>query len=292
MQLFTPSTDNLCRYEKNNKGFTLVELSIVLMIIGLLVSGILVGKDMIRAAELRSITSEKDQIQTAVYLFRNKYLGIPGDLSNATAFWGVMPTGTCSNTVAGASGATGTQTCNGDGDGILLISTVANSNPEFMLFWQHLSNAGLIEGKYTGVFSGSSQTWGEDGGYYKSKFGNGSWYSPSNYAPLGFSGVVPITDLDFFQGDDYGNGLVFARGTGPTNTHLVMNFIVLTPSEAWGIDKKIDDGLPGVGKIVTRERNGVNCNTLASSTTTPAASYSYNLNYEGVACELEFKNMW
>jgi hypothetical protein len=80
------------------------------------VSGILVGKDMIRAAELRSITSEKDQIQTAVMLFRNKYLGLPGDLSNATAFWGTMPTGTCSNTVAGASGATGTQTCNGDGD--------------------------------------------------------------------------------------------------------------------------------------------------------------------------------
>jgi prepilin-type N-terminal cleavage/methylation domain-containing protein len=77
-----------------NHGFTLVELSIVLMIIGLLVSGILVGKDMIRAAELRSITSEKDQFQTAVNLFKNKYLGLPGDLSNATAFWGVMPTGT------------------------------------------------------------------------------------------------------------------------------------------------------------------------------------------------------
>jgi prepilin-type N-terminal cleavage/methylation domain-containing protein len=82
--------------EKTNykSGFTLVELSIVLMIIGLLVSGILVGKDMIRAAELRSITSEKDQFQTAVNLFKNKYLGLPGDLSNATAFWGVMPTGT------------------------------------------------------------------------------------------------------------------------------------------------------------------------------------------------------
>jgi prepilin-type N-terminal cleavage/methylation domain-containing protein len=123
--------------EKTNykSGFTLVELSIVLMIIGLLVSGILVGKDMIRAAELRSITSEKDQIQTAVNLFKNKYLGLPGDLSNATDFWGTMPTGTCSNTAAGASGGTGTQTCNGDGDGIIDLSFVANGNPEFMLFW-------------------------------------------------------------------------------------------------------------------------------------------------------------
>ncbi len=150
----------------------------------------------------------------------------------------------------------------------------------------------MIEGRYTGVFSGTSETWGEDGGYYKSKFGNGSWYYANNFAVIYSSGVVPKTDLDFFQGDDYGNSLGFARGTGPTDTHLLMNFIVLTPSEAWGIDKKIDDGLPGVGKIVTRERNGVNCNTLASSATTLPASYSYNLSYEGVACELEFKNMW
>jgi len=284
MQLFTPSTDNLCRYEKNNKGFTLVELSIVLMIIGLLVSGILVGKDMIRAAELRSITSEKDQIQTATMLFRNKYLGLPGDLTNATDFWGTMPTGTCSTTTAsGASGGTGTQTCNGNGDNKVTGSIDdPGGNYEMVLFWQHLSNAGLIEGKYTGVFTG----WGNPGEFYFSKSGNKNWYHPSDYTHINADGIIPLSDLTRFAGTDYKNSLVF--GTAGAEVGV----FALSPSEVWAIDKKTDDGLPGIGKTVTRERNGENCNTLPASTTTPAASYSYNLSYEGFACELEFKNMW
>jgi prepilin-type N-terminal cleavage/methylation domain-containing protein len=150
----------LHRNGKSCNGFTLVELSIVLLVIGLITSGVLVGKDMIRAAELRSITTQKDQVETSVMLFKNKYLGLPGDLNNATAFWGTMPTGTCSNTFVGASGGTGTQTCNGNGDGNLQFSVgVAwNSNPEFSLFWQHLSNAGLIEGVYNGRFISPSGT--------------------------------------------------------------------------------------------------------------------------------------
>jgi prepilin-type N-terminal cleavage/methylation domain-containing protein len=266
-----------------NHGFTLVELSIVLMIIGLLVSGILVGKDMIRAAELRSITSEKDQIQTATMLFRNKYLGIPGDLINATDFWGVMPTGTCSNTAAGgASGGTGTQTCNGNGDRIingLAELTLTGSNTEQVMLWQHLSNAGLIEGKYTGIFTGWSNPNAEQ--FYFSRSVKNHWYSAT------YPGRVPLTDPTTFAGNDYGNSMVLHNSyQGEVNT------AALTPSEAWAIDKKIDDELPGIGQMVTRKRNGVNCNTLAASDTTPSALYSYNLSYEGVACELEFKNMF
>jgi prepilin-type N-terminal cleavage/methylation domain-containing protein len=278
-----------CSYSlPRNHGFTLVELSIVLMIIGLLVSGILVGKDMIRAAELRAITSEKDQIQTAVYLFRNKYLGIPGDLTNATAFWGVMPTGTCSTTTAsGASGGTGTQTCNGNGDNKVTGSIDdPGGNYEMVLFWQHLSNAGLIEGKYTGVFTG----WGNAGEFYFSKSGNNNWFSPTDYTHLGADGIIPVSHLTSFEGNDYRNSLALLSGLAAAGTYDPLP--VVSPSEAWAIDKKIDDGLPGIGKTVTRERNGVNCNTLAASDTTPAASYSYNLSYEGIACELEFKKMW
>ena len=271
-----------CSYSlPRNHGFTLVELSIVLMIIGLLVSGILVGKDMIRAAELRSITSEKDQIQTATMLFRNKYLGIPGDLINATAFWGVMPTGTCSGSAAGgASGGTGTQTCNGNGDGVingLSELTLTGSNTEQVLLWQHLSNAGLIEGKYTGIFTGWSNA--NAGEHYFSRSAKNNWYAPT------YPGRVPLTDPTTFAGNDYGNSMVLHNKGTATG-------VSLTPSEAWAIDKKIDDELPGIGQMVTRKRNGENCNTLPASDTTPSASYSYNLSYEGVACELEFKNMF
>ena len=59
-------------------GFTLVELSIVLVIIGLIVGGILTGKDLIRAAELRSVQSDKEKIVTAINTFELKYNCLPG----------------------------------------------------------------------------------------------------------------------------------------------------------------------------------------------------------------------
>jgi hypothetical protein len=250
----------------------------VLLIIGLLVSGVMVGQDMIRAAELRSITTEKDQIQTAVTIFNGKYDAIPGDMNNATAFWGAMTGGGgCSTTAAGATTAVGTQTCNGNGDGVLDFGSYqVGSNIEIATFWQHLSNASLISGKYSGIFT---TTWDGEGEVYKSKSGNNSWFHVNNpsHAEGYADGIIPISSIIFFEGV-YGNSLAY-RGS-------------LKPTEAWNIDKKLDDGLPGVGNIVTLERDGVNCNTLAASATTPAASYTYNLNHTGISCTLEFKNMW
>jgi prepilin-type N-terminal cleavage/methylation domain-containing protein len=67
-------------------GFTLIELSIVLVIIGLLVGGILVGRDLIRVAELRADISAVDKFDAAVNTFRVKYNCLPGDCANATQF--------------------------------------------------------------------------------------------------------------------------------------------------------------------------------------------------------------
>lgn len=68
------------------QGFTLVELSIVLVVIGLLVGGVLAGRDLIRAAEIKSVISDLDKIQTAVNVFYNKYHCLPGDCANATDY--------------------------------------------------------------------------------------------------------------------------------------------------------------------------------------------------------------
>lgn len=67
-------------------GFTLVELAIVMTIIGLLVGGVLVGKDLIEAAELRSMVSEVNKLQTAYTHFRGKYKCRAGDCSQTTKF--------------------------------------------------------------------------------------------------------------------------------------------------------------------------------------------------------------
>lgn len=140
-------------------AFSLVELSIVLVILGLLVGGVLSGQSLIRAAELRSVTSEYSKWHSAAHAFRDKYFALPGDMPNATAFWGALDidgNGLGSNCRGESSGLA---TCNGDGDGAICQSgTCTSQTYEAMLFWKHLANAGLIEGTYSGSFASGTQT--------------------------------------------------------------------------------------------------------------------------------------
>ncbi len=110
------------------RGFTLIELSIVLVIIGLIVGGILTGRDLIRAAELRSVVSDLERFDTAFNTFRGKYDCIPGDCANATTFFGTDSLG-C------PSGGGPTGTCNGNGDGLIWWS----STNEIYRAWQQLA---------------------------------------------------------------------------------------------------------------------------------------------------------
>lgn len=128
-------------------GFSLVELSIVLVILGLLTGGILAGQSLIRASELRAVSTEINRYQTARYTFRDKYFALPGDMRNATSFWGNADTGAMGGECAAplTDAGTGTQTCNGDGSGRMDLAL------EERRVWQHMANAGLIEGSYSGV---------------------------------------------------------------------------------------------------------------------------------------------
>src|SRR5476649_123700 len=66
-------------------GFTLIELSIVLVIIGLIVGGVLTSRDLIAAAQIRAQISQIEKYQTAVNTFRGKYGYLPGDIPNNAA---------------------------------------------------------------------------------------------------------------------------------------------------------------------------------------------------------------
>ena len=90
------------------KGFTLLELSIVIVIIGLIVAGISAGQSLVQQAKLRSLVSESGNILTAVNSFRMQYDALPGDMNTAQSYWGVY-----------AGGFGGTGVTNGDGNGVI-----------------------------------------------------------------------------------------------------------------------------------------------------------------------------
>src|SRR5262249_43036826 len=107
----------------------------------------LAGQSLIHAAELRAVTTEYSRYFAATRAFRDKYFAIPGDMPNATSFWGIAG-GTGSDATCQTTVSTDTKTCNGDGDG--RVVTYSGSMEQYR-FWQHLANAGLIEGTYKGV---------------------------------------------------------------------------------------------------------------------------------------------
>ena len=122
-----------------NKGFTLVELSVVLIVIGLLVGGIMSGTSIIRQAKIRGLISETNELITAIANFKTLYNALPGDIPNATTFW------------------SGTGNGNGDGQ-VLYIETVTGNGPEWLRVWDHLILAEMMPNKivYSGTFSTSS----------------------------------------------------------------------------------------------------------------------------------------
>jgi prepilin-type N-terminal cleavage/methylation domain-containing protein len=68
-----------------SRGFTLVEIAVVLVIIGLLIGGILRGNELMDSSRASSIVSQQSSLQTAFYGFVDRYKMLPGDLTSMQA---------------------------------------------------------------------------------------------------------------------------------------------------------------------------------------------------------------
>ncbi len=230
-------------------GFSLVELSIVLVILGLLTGGILGGQALIRAAELRAVSTEYSRWVTATQTFRDKYFALPGDMTNATAFWGIAAgsTGndaTCRNTVQ-----TGLATCNGDGDGQL-----HHSEYDPYLFWKHLTNAGLIEGSFSGTYAAAGGFSGYTSDMPRQR---GGWNVPLSKVARGFWNTENVGGWNAAIQKFYGNYVsvpsspyyINSLWLFPTSGLEAWSGGVLSAPEAWNLDVKMDDGRPGSGSV-------------------------------------------
>jgi prepilin-type N-terminal cleavage/methylation domain-containing protein len=123
------------------KGFTLVEIAIVLVIIGLLLGGILKGQEMITQAKIKNVIADFSGISAAYHGYVDRYRFIPGDDPCAGA-----PSASCSATAARWAGASGSGDGNGQVAGKYNSGTPAN---ESRLWWEHLRLAGFVAGTGT-----------------------------------------------------------------------------------------------------------------------------------------------
>ena len=120
--------------KRTQAGFTLVEIAIVLVIIGLLLGGILKGQEMITQAKIKNVMADFSGISAAYHGYQDRYRAIPGDDPNAATRWGAPAVaGDGNGVVGGAYNA-------------VCPATPVAADPESCKFWDHLRRAGFVAG--------------------------------------------------------------------------------------------------------------------------------------------------
>jgi prepilin-type N-terminal cleavage/methylation domain-containing protein len=120
---------------RKQSGFTLIEIAIVLVIIGLLLGGVLKGQELITSARVRNLISQQDGIKAAYFGFLDRFRALPGDYSLATT---------------NIAGATTNGNNNGQIESAAVCGGVAGCQAyEQITVWEHLSRSGFINGSYT-----------------------------------------------------------------------------------------------------------------------------------------------
>ena len=119
---------------RQQNGFTLLEIAIMLVIIGLTIGGVVAGQELLTSARVRTLISQQEDIKIAFLGFRDRFRALPGDYDAASI--NIFCTPACSN---------------GDGNGLItgITDTPAAPINEYIAVWEHLSNAGFINGNYS-----------------------------------------------------------------------------------------------------------------------------------------------
>ena len=239
-------------YPNYNGGFTLIELSVVLLIMGLIAITVATGLSMATNTRLNNIMHRFATYQAVIHSFEQQYQQLPGDISNAYNFWGSDCHATASY-------------CNGDGDQVI-ESLASDENNEAYRAWLHLSLAEMIDGSFTGDGAASGNGIGAD-------IGNN----------------MPAAD-NFFSSSDGGNvgywidneaeplGNVINLG-GEYDENNEANFASLSPVDAYYLDHKFDDSISDTGRFFARDSVGDSGDCVSGTT-----SGTYNITTTSPAC--------
>lgn len=202
--------------KSQQSGFTLVEIAIVLVIIGLLLGGILKGQELINSAKAKSLANDFRTVPIYIYGYQDKFRSLPGDDAQVTSH------------LTGAALATTPAGKQGDGriDGAWDSSTATD---ESVLFWQHVRLAGLAAGDTTaggglpvnadGARIGVSSTKPMSDATF-----NGSFYMCSGGIRGKFARMIDVQLDDGHTDAGSIRAVVTANGAGASVAETVANF--------------------------------------------------------------------
>jgi len=207
-------------------GFTLVEIAIVLVIIGLLLGGILKGQELITSARVRNIADQNSGVQAAYYGFVDRFRQVPGDWK-----------------VENAKDAIPDVQSGGNGNGRLDKSNSDWDEP--LALWEQLSKAGFIQGNFKG---------GTPGGGSPAPSTSNNDVGPHN----AFNGLLVL-----YRSSDYKDASTNATPAVRLNLTLGRNIPVNVMRE---LDLKVDDGLPYSGVLRQALTSGAVLSDIGQST--------------------------
>jgi prepilin-type N-terminal cleavage/methylation domain-containing protein len=219
-------------------GFTLIEMSIVLAIIGLIIGGILKGQEVVNNARLKTQVAQIDAVKGAIFTFQDQYSFLPGDYPNATATLGFTSDAGDGNGAVAAPSATS------------MLDTDSEASTESVLAWAQLDASNLLAGiQLPSGTPVSSIVEGSTGVTMPGKMNNTYlWFATFSSTPKGATAAI-IAPMIRIQ--------PFSSGAIPAQTQP---YAVREPDAA-NIDRKYDDGIPGSGSIITNSASDTtNCN--------------------------------